>query len=44
MNKYISALIDFVKNNKNYEELLKKEPFSLKSIKTCSYNPNWKID
>ena len=27
----------------NYEELLKKEPFSLKSIKTCSYNPNWKM-
>ena len=43
MDKYISALVDFVKNNKNYEELLKKEPFNLKTIKTCSYNPNWKM-
>lgn len=41
MNKYISALVNFVKSNDNWKELLKEKPYSLKTIKECSYHPNW---
>lgn len=46
MNGYIDdknfALIDFIKEHKdNWEELLKKEPYNLKSIKHCFYHPEW---
>jgi len=41
MNKYINALVNFVKENDNWLELLKKEPYSLKTIKQCSWHPNW---
>lgn len=46
MNGYIDdknfALINFIKEHKdNWEELLKKEPYNLKSIKHCFYHPEW---
>ena len=40
-NKYINALIDFVKNNDNWYELLKNEPYNLKTIKECMWHPDW---
>ena len=46
MNGYIDnknfALINFIKEHKdNWEELLKKEPYNLKSIKNCFWNQSW---
>ena len=42
-NKYINALINFVKNNpKDYEEKLLEEPYNLKNILTFPNNPTWK--
>ena len=40
-NKYINALVNFVKENDNWEELLKKDPYNLKSVKWCMWKPNW---
>lgn len=40
-NKYINALVNFVKENDNWEELLKKNPYNLKSVKWCMWKPNW---
>jgi hypothetical protein len=40
-NKYINALVNFVKENDNWEELLKKNPYNLKSVKWCMWQPNW---
>ena len=40
-NKYINALVNFVKENDNWEELLKKDPYNLKSVKWCTWKQNW---
>lgn len=40
-NKYINALVNFVKENDDWENLLKKAPYNLKSIKWCMWQPNW---
>ena len=41
-NRYVSSLINFIKEHKNdYKTLLLKEPYKLRSIKTCSWHPNW---
>ena len=39
--KYLNSLIDFIKNNDNWEKELKKSPYNLKTIKRCDWNPNW---
>lgn len=42
--KNFEELVDFIKKHpKNYEELLKKPPYNLKSITTFPNNPNWKM-
>ena len=41
-NKYINALVTFVKDHiNNFQEILMQNPYSLKSIKNCPYNPSW---
>ena len=40
-NKYINALVNFVKENDDWEELLKKNPYNLKSVKWCTWKQNW---
>lgn len=42
MNNF-QELSDFIKNNKNWQELLKKEPYNLRSVTQCSYNDDWYI-
>lgn len=37
----ISSLVNFVKENSNWKELLKKPPYSLKCIAQSAYNPDW---
>lgn len=41
MNKYINALVQYVKENSNWKTDLKKSPYNLKSIKECSWHNNW---
>lgn len=41
MNKYINALVQYVKENPNWKTDLKKSPYNLKSIKECSWHNNW---
>ena len=41
MDKYINSLVEFVKNNDNWLELLKEPPYNLKTIKNCPWQPNW---
>lgn len=42
--KNFEELVDFIKKHpKNYEDLLKKPPYNLKSITTFPNNPNWKM-
>ena len=40
-NKYINALVDYVRTHDDWQESLKKAPYNLKSIKQCPWNPNW---
>jgi hypothetical protein len=40
-NKYINALVNFIKENDDWETKLKKNPFNLKTIKWCTWQPNW---
>ena len=40
-NKYYNALIDFINSHKDWEVLLKKSPYNMKTIKRCETNPNW---
>lgn len=39
--KYLNSLINFIKENDNWKELLKKTPYNLKTVKECSWHPNW---
>lgn len=39
--KYIQTLIDYIKSNPNWKTSLKKAPFNLKTVKECSWHPNW---
>ncbi len=39
--KNFEELSEFIKANKNWQSLLKKAPYSLKSISKCPYNDNW---
>ena len=41
MDKYINALINFIEENDNWKELLKKEPYNLKTVKECSWHKGW---
>lgn len=41
MNKYLNALVEYVKFNPNWKIDLKKSPYNLKTIKECSWHPNW---
>lgn len=40
-NTYINALVNFIKENDNWEELLRKTPYNLKSVKWCDWQPDW---
>ncbi len=40
-NKYINALVNFVKENDDWETKLKKAPYNLKTVKECMWHPNW---
>ena len=40
-NTYINALVNFIKENDNWEELLRKAPYNLKSVKWCDWQPDW---
>lgn len=40
-NKYINALVNFIKENDDWEIKLKKAPYNLKSVKWCLWQPNW---
>lgn len=41
MNEYIKSLVDFISENKDWERLLKKAPYNLKSVKQCSWHKGW---
>lgn len=41
MNKYIDALVNYIKSNPNWKIDLKKAPYSLKTIKECTWHSNW---
>ena len=41
-NRYINALISFIKDHKDdFKKLLLKEPYKLRTVKSCSWHPNW---
>ena len=40
-NKYINSLVNFVKENDDWETKLKKTPYNLKTVKECMWHPNW---
>ena len=41
-NKYINALVTFIKEHiNNFQDILMKKPYNLKSIKNCIYHPSW---
>ena len=40
-NRYINALVDYVKTHDDWQTSLKKAPYNLKSVKQCPWNPNW---
>lgn len=41
-NRYVNALVELVKSHiKDFQDILMKKPYSLKSIKQCIYNKNW---
>ena len=42
-NVYINALINFIKENDDWETKLKKPPYNLKTVKQCSWNGCWYI-
>lgn len=39
--KYLNNLINFIKDNEDWQFKLKHSPYNLKSIKECSWHPNW---
>ena len=43
-NRYVNALINFIKEHKtDYKKLLLKAPYNLKTVKSCTWHPNWYI-
>ena len=41
-NRYINALVNFVKEHKdNFKTLLYRAPYNLRNIKSCTWHPNW---